>query len=206
MRAIAESAAEGCRGLEPKPLVEGDRVRLRVDHDSDTANGFSRPSREDQSLLQQLGANSPALGAHVNGQPRDAQRWQRVRRQPLATKDRQARDLDFSGRDRDEAEDLPFLHRHIGRADVVTELVLAREALEEPVEIDVARREVGTIVVRLEASEFDGSPLLEQFAERFRRLPGLREPLEDSLAALACLDERRRSAEARSTAFRFCDV
>jgi hypothetical protein len=61
----------------------------------------------------------------------------------------QTGNLELSGGERDEADDLLLLDRHVRRADGVTKLVLPGEALKEAIEVDVARREVRPIVLRL---------------------------------------------------------
>ena len=136
-------------------------------------------------MLEQLGTHALALRTRVDGQPRDSERRQRIRGEPLATRHGQTGDLELSSSDGDEATNRAILEGDGRGADVVAKLILTREAQEEAVEVDVPRTKVRTIVVGGQSSEFDGSPLLEERFQCLRRLAGLREAFDDSLTALA---------------------
>ena len=87
---VAQTTAHDGRDLEAIALVEGDGVSLRIDDDSDTAHRLSRSEREQQCLLQQLGANAATLSACIDREPRDSQRGQGIGRKALAPGNRQA--------------------------------------------------------------------------------------------------------------------
>ena len=71
-----------------------------------------------------------------------------VGREPSPRALGKALDLDGAGRQGHASEDLPILHRDVGNAEVVAELVLAGEAKEEAIEIGLSAGEGTSVVVR----------------------------------------------------------
>jgi hypothetical protein len=93
-----------------------------------------------------LSTNSLTLRCFSDGKASKAKNRKRIARQLPSRGDWQIFDFDVARGNRCEAENPSFLDRDIRDADVVPELVLAREQAEEAIEIRIAREERRAIV------------------------------------------------------------
>jgi hypothetical protein len=82
-------------------------------------------------------AYSASLGRAVHRKTGDTQYRQRIARQPSAPVPGQIVNQDFGGGYGTKADDRFRLHRHVGNTEMMSKLVLAGAAMEEPVEIVV---------------------------------------------------------------------
>ncbi len=121
-------------------------VRLRIDDDADAAVLIRHPDSEIEYESEDTGAESEAARRLVDGETGQPEHGERISRELLTCRNREAFDLEMTRSDRREAEDLALFDGHIGHTYMVLELVLAGKPVEEAVEIGFAGSEMRTIV------------------------------------------------------------
>jgi len=117
--------------LEGKAPVEGLGAGLDIDDDADTADIGRRSPGQVQGEAQQGLTDALPPRLRRDGQPGDTQHRQRIAWQALCERRQKYVDLNGGGRDGDESDKVPPGLGDIGHAQVVSELVLAREAMEK---------------------------------------------------------------------------
>jgi hypothetical protein len=130
-------AGAGLERHEAELLVEGDRIWLGVDNHASATKVVRHRVREREYGLQERRSDAASLSRFFGCESCQAQDREGIPREPPSVSLGNVIGCYLRRRDRREAEHGSVFDRDVGRADVVTELVLAGEALEEAIEVDV---------------------------------------------------------------------
>ena len=175
-RPVTELAGPGSKIDEPEVLVERDSFRFRVDDDAEATELVGHAVGEHEHGAQEGAADTTPLCPFIDGESRQAEDGKRILRQLLAPGYGEFRDGDFRGSDGREADDDSVIDRDVRRTDVMAELILSGVALEEPVEVDIARAKTRAVILLEQPADFEGHGWLphllatHQLTERLRRL------------------------------------
>lgn len=156
-RPSPERSFDDLEGFEAVSLVERRGFGLGVHDNVDTPYRFGHVACDLEDCSQQQLADSTTLSLLVDRETGEAKNRQRVLRQLLSLCFGQILDIDVSGGDGGEAEDMFVIDCDVRSANVVTKLILPGETAKEAVEVDIARLEVRAIVVGMKQANGDGT-------------------------------------------------
>lgn len=121
--------------------VEPNGIRFGVDDDADAPIIVGHPDGQPKHEAQEQSAQPLPLGRLIDAQSRQAENRQRIMRELFPSRRRQLVDLDMSGGNRREAEETAVVDGDVGDAQMMSELVLTRKLVKEPIEVRVSRAE-----------------------------------------------------------------
>ena len=130
---------------------------LRVDEDPDTPHRLGLARRQIEYEAQKRRRNAAALKGLIDRQTREPQHGEWVVGESPGNGSGEVVDLDAAGCDGSKAADPTIFYRNVGDSDVMGELVLARVAFEEPVEIKIPGAETLARVMWRESPNLHGS-------------------------------------------------
>lgn len=124
--------------MEPIAPVELDGFGLRVHQHADTPEVGCEPASEDENESEQLTPQSSALSAFIDCESREPQSRHGMNRKSLPNTCGKISRRHLRRGHSCEPEDYVMFDRDVGRAEMVTELILAGVAMEEPIQLGVA--------------------------------------------------------------------